>query len=716
MSIEAEAFDGSVHEFPDGTPQETINLRLKAYTLKAKAAAGRRQAEFQKQVAARKEAAESPLTHGAKVLGQSIGKTFLELNPVTFPLINMTPNPSDYASEEELAKQGMTRQPGIDEKLQELGTRPGSKVEEWLSAGGSGAAAAIAGAPGAALERPLFTLASGAGGGVGSEAGGAIGGEGPSEGLRRFLGGLVGSALPGSYRAFMGHKEDLAKKALQDVSPEELQRARRAMYDAQQEGVPLTLSQAMDRDSTIDRIADVLQTDVSGVKSQRLLREQPPQVSGKMKVNIARLPGEATSRQEAANIAQEASTEALKQADEFRRAEFLKLFGNEGQVRLPTKVMETLDARLNQLERQYVNQPAAESIQDLRQALRDGRLPARDFMKMFDWEVGDAPVSQRGTGWVNQVEELSAILRSHKAGLSAPGPKAKPLAKEEAVKVKGALDLVRDELERFSPGLKAANERYRELSRTLVNPLKKGPVGRLAARGANETEEAAANRAFAIFDEGTTGRSEILTLQREWSKAGQDQAFLDVAKSWLTRKLTQNIKDFGDRPNVANPQALYTALSGNEAQKQGLRDLLVGMAKAQGLDDSNAYADGFMNFMKVVGAAARRPHLPPGESVPALQQGAGGNLISWFLKLFSIVPFSEAAYATKRYYSQKAFSAMDEIMTDPDKVPMLLELAKEPIMSRKAQVLVNSLLASTAADLNDVQELPPELRAEMRAR
>jgi hypothetical protein len=585
--------------------------------------------------------------------------------------------------------------PGL-ESLSTLGTQPTTAGERYLAALGEGVAGAAT-PLGIATGGPFRTGIIGGATGVGAQAGAEVD---PGNPLSPLIGALMGAAGGTAATSRFGNTADLARATLRGVSPDELRAAQQFMQQARGEGVDLNLSQAMPRGSGIDQLVETLAQSQYGPNVFRQLDQQPRQVADLTRRTGQRLPGQVVSDQQAANKAQEATSKAIKEAKEARTAQTRPIFEQADMATVPPERLRAVDAELVRLRDEVPNTGLAEMYEGLRAGLRDPRAFGRATSTIGDIsEAADEDL-------LTNVGELNRMLRSQGAQIGVPQLRGKALEAEEAKEFRKAIKLVRDELYDASPDLRKAYDLHAKISREQINPLLKSSVGRVAQRGATEIDEATQGRAFQIFDRGQSPNasgSDIRDLYVAMNKA-DPQAFPTVAKTWIDKKLTSAIKQKQGRPASEVAESIEQAFVGDERKRTALREVLRGVGQAQGLSDPDALATGFEKFLRITAAAGRRPANVRAMSESEGREVASESLISNVVRLWGFLPIERGASGLERFHAGRSYEALDRMLSSPEGVDKLIELAAEPVMGRKAQALAASLVGGAVGATDRIED------------
>lgn len=569
--------------------------------------------------------------------------------------------------------------------LKEALPKPQTDLEKYTRSGAEGVGGMALG-PGSWFSKVGLGIASGLGGEVGERVGGAPG---------RLIGSVAGGVAPGAITgAFRGNAKDLAQKGLEGISDAELKTAVTKMRDAAANGTPLTFGQALGRPTNIDSLEAALANSDLGPRVQKILNQQPGQLEAAGNKLVDKLPGEVQQPNQVANDLQDAATSAVNAAKKYR-TEAVNKFYNEG-GKIPDALFPVWQERLRTLAKNHPNTElgaALEKVAD--QLVVTG--PKRNIEGLAGKSLVDAQGNKIVTQDVTPITDLrqfNEVLKQVYRDIKAPGLNKAPIDAAQDAQLRRALDDIRADLGTFFPKFKEGNALYKDLSERIVDPLKKSVTGQVAGR-TGALDDRAAGRALAdsVFKQGTTpgGKSNILTLQRDLSRADRHEEFLSAAKSWLVRTLGEVAATGpggGTTPDLARS---ITSKFGNKVQAQGLKDTLVGMARAQNLPDQT-FVPGFENFLKIAAAQSKRPNNIQGMNPNEIAADAAENLPASFVRVFSFMPAEKMARKIDRGYQERAYTALDQMLTTPEGIAKLQELGKLPVMSQKAKLIVTGFL------------------------
>lgn len=583
---------------------------------------------------------------------------------------------------------------GASKALQSLGPQATTARERLQSAATQGAVGAFINPLGAvsatALAAPKIAAATGASAGVGAEL--AAGQEGGllSRLVGGVLGGWIGNKGANLAAAARPQSSSLAKEAMEGVTPEAMARATELQASAKSQGVDMDIAQALGAvgapNSNLKTLRDVIANTSSGDKVKATLREQPlqlEQLAGKVE---EALPGPTVGRNAAANQVTQAATDALEAAKKARTEAVRADYAKAGTIKSNqvSALIRTIDQQANAPGASTALKSTAESLKSKLQALQGTGtnksvygVGAKDVAALdIDVALSDAMgaykgsptylADPRGTG---QVKRLGATLNK--------------------------------QFQTFSPSIAAAEAKYAQISRDIVNPLKQGPVGQIAGRaGYLEDKQSPAAALENLFKRGSDPKvpeasREIPRLVNELRKS-DPEAVPGAVKEFLRGRLNAA---FSSEPGttVAAPigardsaSKLYDSLFKTKSQMQGLRDMTAGTARSMGLSAEEVVktVKGMENFAQITRALSNTT--ADGMDWKEVARLGGRSKIATAARTFGMIPFNQAANRLEEAVLAKTFRQFDDILTNPDGLRMLQELSQVSPKSGKALAIVST--------------------------
>jgi hypothetical protein len=539
-----------------------------------------------------------------------------------------------------------------------------------VRAGLEGAGGAYTG-PGA-LSAPLRTGITGAMSGIGAYAGGKLTNGNP---IGSFAGGLAGGGAVSAATAPKTTRQSLVNTTLEGVSDAELATAQKIMDEARKVGVNLNLSQAMPTASNIDKLAEILANSKNGREIVKGLRQQPTDVAFAMEGELNRLPGKIKEPQGVANSVQDAATANIKSVKEARTALVSPLYNNAGD--LGPKAPQELARAIEQMIQQPGTSPkVVAEARKLQSELLQSSVDGKPRTKAVD---------------------IKAAIDSFRGGIKN---QLNPLDPLEQGQMKHIVSDLYGSLGTKSPIIKTANTIYQDVTERVVDPLKKSVVGRMATTGGSQADrEAVRSKVFSVLDAGSVPgapTSEILTLERSLRNGKQPEVFQDAVKTWLATKVSEATAKTGGRPSEGVAANLERVLGGNDIKQQGLQDVLVGLARSQGLPD-DALLPGMQNLMRYVASAARRPGKVSGVSTQDIEEASRNRITGGVGNFSAVQPIRQPFQAVDDWLNADAYGFMDKLLTTPEGVATLRKLGKTPIVSKGMTDTLSTFLATQAA-------------------
>lgn len=616
---------------------------------------------------------------GEKVVeaGKSIGRGFLT------SLAGMAEGASGLEARPDFTPKGVQANLGPNGDLvgaaRNVLPRPGFETtpERYLNSGMEGVGGAFAMPMGGFARTAIPGLAAGLGGQAGSDAmnGSKIG---------EFLGSLVGGVGAAAGGAARSNAPTIAAQALEGVDPVALQLAQQRQQAMAQRGLPVNLSQAMQRPSNIDDVIEALANSRFGDQTQKILRDQPEQLRMLSMLKRDQVPGTPSSSQDVANRAQDAATGAIGDARGRANAAYTAALQPGAKVPLP--MIQEFERRLDaMIAANPKNESAIGMANEVKSRLRLNNASAEAS------PLGSGPVSSRmqvkpQQGPVQYLDDPAQLKSAVDDAIQNFGANKLNVQASRADNNRYAQEIRnawKQTIRAGTPGMEDAATAARGVYESEVNPMRKSVTGRVAGlAGADETREAT-DKLTTLFSKGTSPTaktSEILTLEKDL-RAKNPGLFADAVATNLADRINKVLPTEGARTDQQFAASIKKALADNPAQERGLRDMLAGAARSKGLPEKPV-VDGFMNLIEMATIAEKRPPRVSGLPVQDLIEEAGKSKVA---TAFELQAWSRAGRKIRMAFNADAYRTMDKLLNEPEGVKLLQDLAHKSFMSPAAQ-------------------------------
>lgn len=446
------------------------------------------------------------------------------------------------------------------------------------------------------IPQALSYAGIGTSAGLGGEAAGSLF---PDQPLARIAGGLIGGAgyglAEGSIRNAIGmltgrgKRADVAKALMQGVDESQVDEAARFQQQAMDEqGVRLTGGQVLPG-TNVPAFELMAAQYKQGAGLQQMFRAQPEQVRAATEAARSSVPGTARPLPEMATVGQKAATQAVKGARNWRSDLVRDKYA--GQIRTETGAQ--------------IQQFLAQRLRETAQGTDDAQLISNlknSLMKRAGSEV--TPVVS--------IQEIQKQMRQVTKDASAPTLGGKPFSREARNNLMKTIDEVKQIIGVVKPETLVGNRQYARASNKVVNPLEEGTVGKMAgATGYISGKTTSQQALIKSLEAGTVrgAKSDILTTQKQLARFAGDEgkaAFNDTVKTWMANKLDNALTYEGGIPSPKIAENITNAFFKNDAQRQGLRDAIAGVARNTGADEAQLVR-GMENYLRTMAAASKVP-------------------------------------------------------------------------------------------------------------
>jgi hypothetical protein len=500
------------------------------------------------------------------------------------------------------------------------------------------------------------TAFQGAVGGSTSELLNSIGVESP---LAQFLatgGAMTAAGLPvGGLRSTPA---DIVNRNLKGVTPEQMRLAQLLQQNSIKQGMPITGAEAI--------------AQVSGQRglttTQRFLEQAEPSQGTMNQFMVGRPAG---VEQGFANVMQGVSPRAPTSATPFN----LQQAGQN--------VIRGAESSVTGNVSPYFTQAGKQAV------------PNTDIAGMMtNPKISDAVEYVRSTGTygvknepANAVKTLIAAKQYLDDQYSKQMNAVTGAEKNAARVTYSANRQLDDYLNVVSPDYAKGSQKFEVAQKTQITPLKQGVVGQIA-EGATGADILMPQKPVSLYPADIKRTADLLrrkdpTALPDWTRQNLEGIFNET-----TQKLATGENQFGG-PKFAS------TIAGNKQQRDNLRTLVTETSGMQAWQ-------GFERFLDVAEAQGQRM---PANSATAfnemIKNELGTGVVSKALtpfKLSNIVSWAENIQLGRNA------DVLAKMLTDPDSVTKLQELARTGPKSAKAQTLVNSIAGGYIAQKPEITE------------
>ena len=542
--------------------------------------------------------------------------------------------------------------------LEKSGYQPKTQAEKYVNMGIRGATSALTG-PGA-ITGPGRAIVSGLSSGLVGEAAGQLPGIAgtSSEGVARVAGALAGGFGGGLATAPFKNSKALTQEAFAGLTPDELDKAKILMMQASKAGVPVNLDQALGRDSNISNMIKTLVSRKEGQPIVDQLRDQPAQVKTLADRLTQILPGTVKERAAIANETQGAATDVMQKIRKQRTDAVRPFYQASGEV--PADVAQTLYSKVKQAAADAPDTNKGDLLEDIatvvQKAMKRQEQPASTILG-----ADGKPLQASAAGPLN-MEQLNDSLRTFTTGLKNVTTNSKAGDKEAVGAALSMVKSIRDTLGEASPNFKAGNDLYSKMSAELVDPMKKGVIGRVAGATGAVADKEAMDKFLPILARGRDPKantSEIVKFAQETKDT--PAIFQNAVKTNFSNAVADAEGQVNGQLAPSLPAALERTLLGDASKRQGLKDQLEQLAIHQGLP-KNAIYPGFLASLKVLSAAAKRPS-GIGPDAKTLDEIAGQSTVAPAMHMLTMNPGRPAAQGLTNWLTADAYRKLAENLT-----------------------------------------------------
>lgn len=587
----------------------------------------------------------------------------------------------------------------ISRAIADSGYQPKTQGERYVSEGVKGVTSALTTPMGAI--GPVRAGVTGLLGGLGGEAAGQLPGvkDTPVEPWMRVAGALAGGAAPSVGLAQATNLKELAHLGLGKWTPEQWTATKNNMLNAKNQIAPvdLNISQAANFPSNIDNVVDALTKHKQGTALIEQLRGQPEQVQNLAKRLEDSLKGTVKEPAQIANESQEASSGVIKSAKTARSNAVRPYYENAGNV--PVDFLKRMETEIKNRAAAAPDTMRGDVLGELKDTF------TKAIKRSEGTDTGILDSAERpiiGAPNPISVQELNESMRSLMATKKIPNAASKPADAYAIGDLSNAMTNVREELGAINPSFQKGNALYKQLS-PAIEDLKKSEIGRIAGKTGALPDVEAVNKLLPLIAKGrnpNSSSSEILHFAEQ--TADNPEVLQNAFKTHFSNALAKVETNIEGLPADDIAAKVKKQLFATPAQQQGIKDSITGIAKQLGKEPGQAY-NGFLNGLKLIEAAAKRPE-GLGVSAEDIKGIAGSSLLGSGVQLLSLNAGNQAGKGVKALITGNTYRKFAELATTPEGLDKLQELARVPIMSVKAQSILNEALAGARQIPTGIQD------------
>lgn len=417
----------------------------------------------------------------------------------------------------------------------------------------------------------------------------------------RFAGGLAGNVGVSAGRARFGTPEGVAGAAARGVTPDQFQQARELLTRGRDVGVPLSgpeaLSQVTNGGTRLPQLMRFVEGSADGgSRTAPFFAQRPQQVDRATQALLDSVGVRSADPYSLGPQTAETANAVLRSLEQQRTAATAPLYAAANGQRVDAGAVRGIIDQLDHTARADTSGLLAGTIGDVRRSLVER--PAQPATATTP-AVPEIPVTD--------VENLNRIRKHYTEHTSPRVPGQSSATKEQNHPVNTAISQVADLINQV-PAQAAANAEFTRLSREIVDPAMRGPLGNIARAGDTKTVQ---NALLPPPGEALSGghgqlaNATMALLAREAAPGATAGPVLPTTVPSLVRNTLENAYDQARAaPLGGSNQAVGAktakALAGNPQQRANLSAVL------EALPGGQALANRANNLLDVLFASGRR--------------------------------------------------------------------------------------------------------------
>lgn len=614
------------------------------------------------------KAAASGVAQGALGVGQLAAMPFAGIAGARNWAVRKLSEAVGEAPPKNLPNLGADVMGALGKASEKVNYRPQTTPGRYVKSVAEGVPTAALG-PGSPFLKGLIAVGSGAGAQFADDT---IAGGDASQGgnaLARFGGGVIGSALPLVVAGRVKNAHQLVHEALSKTSPADFARAKRLEGLMTQHGMPSHIkSQLFGQNSTLDDL--VAQASASSNTRPALMgaTQNAPKEAGQAMENwlLTNLPPQVSSRRELLGDVQKRAADRIAAGVRLSNAQYTKAMPKDLPNYAPEEMLD-LHNELFTLARsdKFVGGEGGKAIER--------------FLKEKLTDADGLPISNP-YALNNALKDLNALKKQEGWG-GLP------------------TSAIKEALRKYTPEFADARKAKSAVMDNVVEPMQKGLVGDIARMGGGIKPDryTALESAFTrIFTPDRPQPKEIADFAKH---LGKDE-FAQFFGEYLRKQVSQNLNRAS---NVGGPYNFLLAIARTPAQQANLRASLTAAAESMGAKPHEV-VKGFSNLMRGF-ETYKNVKLAGGLNSAEIGAKAGINIPGLF-----IAPNSRIGRTSFDYVSRKTYAQIIDMVTSPDGLKRLEQIARTKPTSTRMKALVEGLVinslqgmaAETPGDYPDV--------------
>ena len=453
------------------------------------------------------------------------------------------------------------------------------------------------------------------------------------------MAGNGGRILPS---AAQRNASKILREHLPDASGDAAASARQAA--AREAGVSLIGPEAYPANLPIQKLATHVQASPTGGQILTdAVADRPAEIKGAAGRELHKY-GRNVGEQRAADAAQEAATQVLKNAAE-QRSELSGPFyeAAKKETLTPQQIRPVAQALGNSLN------GTVSHIPEVKTALKKLQ------QELIDSGRNVAALDKTRSNWLEKI--------SPKTLGQDPN-----ITKAVAAAIKPILMELDSTLLANSPTIAAGRQVHRAISEGFVNPLEKGPVGRIAGiSGADAQLAAKADQIISEMGGKGVSRAEIRQIFERLNEVDPTAA-TNLSRAWMERTLSDASKRVQGADNMKMGANIKNAFEGTPEKAQQTRTMIEEMARTQGVNPAQAF-EGWKRMMNAFDDTGKVPGIGSPTSARTVLNEQAGKM--------SVLPakLAEAKAIFKDWIRRGAYREIAAAMTAPDAPAAMRALA-----------------------------------------
>lgn len=405
--------------------------------------------------------------------------------------------------------------------------------------------------------------------------------------IAKTVGWLFGGGAKQAALANRPNYEQMVGERAGTLSPEQYQSALDLMISAKQNGIALTVDEALNAASNgatkLGDLRKLTELTDAGQKFQTVMADRPSQMSNAVSAELDKITPASTRPYDIAPKVQSIAEDVLNNAERLRTQAVDPYFKAAEKDIINPNAVRAVEKKINEIAAKDTTGVLSDVANDFREVITKKKgVPAKSAQRIEKqlpkgkiYTTTPAQPSQPSK-LATDVENLNRARQFMRDKIEFKPFDMKPIPKEQRANIQAVLNILKSKMEKGSANFRQGNQIYQDITKNRIEPLKNSPTGQLANASTPEAQRSI------LFNQNP--------LPNSASGVANAIQSISARNPQLAKELIRL-----EAERVAN-----STVKGLNSRAQP--DQYGGDKFARAFLDNPQYADNFRQMMKVIGA------------------------------------------------------------------------------------------------------------------